>query len=268
MEGGMLAPKNRVIPPARAGYDCWLAGVFALALLGPCLQAQSQQEMPYHDRTNTLGIFAAYSNDSSHILLGQAEQRKILNIGAVYNRRILANHMLNWQYSAELLPVALESDPLSQETVQQTMPSAANVTYVNQPPLIKCAPSTMEYSINLANGSTFAGTETFSCQGRRWTIGEAISPIGFQWNFATRRRLEPFLSAHGGYMYSTRPIPVEVAGSFNFTFDLGLGLELYLSRTQSMRAEYRYHHISNHGTAYENPGIDNGALQLTYTFGR
>jgi len=69
-------------------------------------------------------------------------------------------------------------------------------------------------------------------------------------------------------MYSTRPIPVETAGSFNFTFDLGAGLELFRIHSQSIRAEYRYHHISNHFTAYENPGIDSGLVQLTWSFGR
>jgi len=35
-----------------------------------------------------------------------------------------------------------------------------------------------------------------------------------------------------------------------------------------VRAEYRYHHISNHETASQNPGIDNELFQVTYAFGR
>ena len=120
----------------------------------------------------------------------------------------------------------------------------------------------------MKNGVTYSGTETFSCSGRRWTIGEAMSPIGMQWNFQPRRKTQLFLTGHGGYMYSTKPIPVLNAGSFNFTFDFGAGFELYRSRTKSIRAEYRYHHISNHGTAQENPGIDSGLIQVTYAFGR
>jgi opacity protein-like surface antigen len=69
-------------------------------------------------------------------------------------------------------------------------------------------------------------------------------------------------------MYSTRPIPLTMAGSFNFTFDLGAGVEIYQNKTRSIRVEYRYHHISNHDTAMENPGIDNGLLQVSYSFGR
>jgi hypothetical protein len=69
-------------------------------------------------------------------------------------------------------------------------------------------------------------------------------------------------------MYSTRPVPIDFAGSFNFVFDFGPGVEFYCSRTRSLRLEYRYHHISNHNSAPENPGIDNGLFQVSYVFGR
>lgn len=79
-----------------------------------------------------------------------------------------------------------------------------------------------------------------------------------------------------GYMFSAQHIPVDSAGSFNYTFELGAGVELYHSRedsgsllgNRSVRAEYRYHHISNKHTADSNPGIDNGLVQITYAFGR
>jgi opacity protein-like surface antigen len=69
-------------------------------------------------------------------------------------------------------------------------------------------------------------------------------------------------------MYSTQPIPIIQAGSFNFTFDLGAGFEIYRTLHRSIRVEYRYHHISNHNTAQENPGIDSGLFQASYAFGR
>jgi hypothetical protein len=99
-------------------------------------------------------------------------------------------------------------------------------------------------------------------------MGEGMSPVGLQWNFRPRRKLQPLLVGHGGYMYSTQPIPIAQGGSFNFTFDLGAGFELYRSHTRSIRGEFRYHHISNHDTAPENPGIDSILYQVTYAFGR
>lgn len=236
-------------------------------LLGSAATAQTPPESPYYARTNTFGIFTAYSNDSSHILLGDAEQRKLFDVGVSYNRRIFLDRIVNWQYSGEILPVALESDPQSRVVENQTSPTVVTHVY-NQGPIVSCAPTTVPYTFSLNNGATFSGTDTTTCVGRNWNIGEAISPVGMQWNFLPRLKTQPFFTGHGGYMYTTHPIPIYYAGSFNFTFDLGAGIELYRSKTRSIRAEYRYHHISNHETAEQNPGIDNGLFQVTYTFGR
>jgi hypothetical protein len=245
--------------------------LFLLILMAPAifsanLKAQTRAESPYYSRTNTYAAFFAYSPDSSHMLLGYAQNRKLLDIGVSYNRRLFLDHAINWQYSAEVLPVALESDPIASIVANQALPVPATFTSVYGP-VVSCAPLTQPYSITTASGITYSGTETVSCSGRRWTIGEAMSPVGFQWNFLPGRKTQPFFVGHGGYMYSTQPIPIPDAGSFNFTCDLGAGLEFYRSKTRSIRAELRYHHISNHGTALENPGIDNLLYQVTYAFG-
>jgi Lipid A 3-O-deacylase (PagL) len=202
------------------------------------------------------------------MLLGYAENRELLDFGVSWSRRLILNRVVNWQYSVELLPVALESDPTAKEVIQYTEPITQTLTYDLGAGLVSCTPATNTVTGTEPNGAPFSYTVSYFCSGRRWTIGEAMSPIGFQWNFMPQRRLQPFFIGHGGYMYSTQPIPVTSAGSFNFTFDIGAGFELYRSRAQSIRVEYRYHHISNHGTAYENPGIDNGLFQVTYCFGR
>jgi opacity protein-like surface antigen len=250
---------------------CFLS-LFSLLAGASSASAQTSPPSPFYARANTFAVFGAYSGDSSHILMGNAENRKLLDFGVSFNRRLFLDRIVNWQYSGELLPVALESDPLGHVVNNQTSPTVAtyseNLFYAE----LSCAPLTTSYNFTLPNQNggttTYTGTETISCSGRQWTIGEAISPVGFQWNFLPRRKTQPFFSGHGGYMYSTRAIPLDSAGSFNFTFDLGAGVELYRSKTRSIRAEYRYHHISNHGTATANPGIDNGLFQLTYAFGR
>lgn len=231
-------------------------------------RAQASPENPYYARVNTFGIFTAYSGDSSHMLLGAAQNRKLLDFGVSYSRKLLLNRIVNWQYNGELLPVALESDPVVHTVSVQTYPFAA--TYSRDQIQVEACVARSGTYIDIYPGNpgmSFSGTYTTSCK-RQWTIGEAISPVGFQWNFRPRHKTQPFLIGHGGTMYSTRPIPIDTAGSFNFTFDLGAGIELYRSKTQSVRAEYRYHHISNDDTANENPGIDNGLIQVTYAFGR
>jgi opacity protein-like surface antigen len=237
-----------------------------LAVFGMNAMAQTAPESPYYSRVNTFGILASYSNDSSEILLGGAQNRKLLNIGGLYSRRLLQNRAVNWQYTAEVLPVALESDPVAHMTTTLVSPTMITFPTLTETPIGACKDESGKYSV-VAQGVTYQYTFVQTC-GRRWTIGEGISPVGFQWNFRPRHKLQLLLLGHGGYMYSTQPIPTSDAGSFNFTFDIGAGFELYRNKAQSIRFDYRYHHISNHYTAQANPGIDNQLVTVTYAFGR
>jgi hypothetical protein len=260
-------PKTNPTSFIRRARRSFLALSLSLLTLPAITAAQAAPAETPFTRLNTFAFFGAYSNDSSHILLGIAEKRKLLDFGAGYGRRLLLNNTLSLHYSAEFLPVALESDPLGQLVTKQTAPTAQ--TFIEKiGPLVTCAPETNRYDITLSNGITYIGTQTLYCHGRQWTIGEALSPLGFQLNFRPRHALQPFLVSHVGNMYTTKPIPVSNAGSFNFTLDAGAGVELYRGKSRSLRAEYRFHHISNAGTGQSNPGIDNGLLQITYAFGR
>lgn len=252
--------KTRALHPCSFHIVC--LALFTLFFFRECV-AQSEPALYAH--TNSFGILTAYSNDSSHILLGQAEQRKILNFGVSYSRKLWAGKFVNWQYDGEILPIALDSDPVqvTTETVNFTNPPITVTSIMDTPTLTACHPSSGSGTFG-PTGPTYSYVNTCS---RRWVMGEGISPIGFQWNFLPRHKLQPIIEGHGGYMYSTQAIPVQGAGSFNFTFDLGAGFELYRTRTRSIRAEYRYHHISNNYTAIENPGIDSGVFQLSYVFG-
>jgi opacity protein-like surface antigen len=243
------------------GFACWMT----LALLPDLAHAQTVPEAPNYSRKNSFGFLAAYSNDSSHMLLGVAENRRLLNFGAMYSRRLLQNRIVNWQYNAEILPVALESDPVDHYSITFTTPPEGPFTQTIVP--IGACHNDSGSGNYVVGGVTYDYTFSDTC-ARRWTIGEGISPIGFQWNFLPRRKLQPIVLGHGGYMYSTQPIPTTDAGSFNFTFDFGAGFEFYRTKTQSVRVDYRYHHISDHYTTTENPGIDNGLFTVTYSFGR
>ncbi|MGB0064803.1 MAG: acyloxyacyl hydrolase [Terracidiphilus sp.] len=245
----------------------FFASAMAIAAGGTVCAAQGRDPGSYYARANTLGIVGAYSWDSSHMLLGAATNRELLNIGISYSRRLLMNRVVNWQYDGELLPIALESDPTATQFVQYSGPNGGSASYNLGAQLITCTPLTMTFSASEGPGGTpVSYTATDYCSGREWTVGQSISPIGMQWNFLPGRRIQSLLEGHGGYMYSTRPIPIVSAGSFNFTFDIGAGFEIFHSNLNSIRIEYRYHHISNHYTATTNPGIDSGLAQLTYCF--
>jgi hypothetical protein len=246
------------------GLRLWLAVLALGAAAGPA-HAQTAPENPYYSRGNTFGFLVSYSNDSSHMLLGVSEDRKLLNLGATYGRRLIQNRIVNWQYNLEVLPVILESDPVLHSVTTYTLPLPGPPFITTTEPATACqsGSGTMTFT---AGGVVYSYNYDNTCS-RRWTVGEGISPIGLQWNFLPRHKLQPVIVGHGGYVYTSSPIPTQNAGSFNFTFDFGVGLELYRTHSRSLRLDYRYHHISDDYTTPVNPGIDNGLFTLTYCFG-
>ena len=94
-----------------------------------------------------------------------------------------------------------------------------------------------------------------------------VEPIGLQLNFRNNRRFQPFVSAAGGFLYFTEQVPVTHSSQYNFTFSFGGGVEIFSSR-KSLLLGYRYHHISNGGTAARNPGIDLQMLSCGFSFRR
>src|ERR1700689_938768 len=110
MKARVLLFKSGVPCPRTVSQVRCILPFVALFLVASTPLAQSSDTNPFFARKNTFSVFGAYSNDSSHILLGQAENRKLVDIGAGYARRLYVNRIVNWQYSFEILPVALDSD--------------------------------------------------------------------------------------------------------------------------------------------------------------
>jgi opacity protein-like surface antigen len=242
-----------------------LAALLALLLCASAAFSQANRDHSFYSRLNTFGVFGEYSNDSSHIVLGLSQNRKLLDLGGTYSRRVLLNRHVDGQYMAELRPVMFESDPVFYETIAFSSPPPARTFSNDQTEAYVCRPSSATFS-SVYQGVTYSETDTIICR-RRWTFGEGFSPLGFKLNFFPRRRIQPVLTILGGYMFAARPIPVADASSANFTFSLGAGFEWYRSATRSIRAEYRFHHLSNAGIA-DDPGIDSQLVQITYAFGR
>ncbi len=126
----------------------YLLTLLTLSICSASALAQSKVESPYYARVNTFGVFGAYSGDSSHISMGDAENRKLLDFGVSYSRKLFLNRNVNWQYSGELLPVALESDPrrLTLSTTKLRQRYIPLPSY-DTAPSISCATVTTPYSI-------------------------------------------------------------------------------------------------------------------------
>jgi hypothetical protein len=244
-----------------------LLGLPLLALALSCALAHGQPpaDNSYSFR-NSLSISVGYSNNSSHIILGRAYNRRLAELDATYSRRLLHTHSFDWYYDLELRPLTVLQDPVSTTTV--------TIQFTGQQPLgpflaqngpieSRCQSAT----ITNPNGS-FPGqtvTETQTC-GTRWTYAGGLSPLGQRINFAPARRLQPFAFFNGGFLVSPRDIPVFNSSRFNFTFDFGAGLQFFQTHHRAWSLDYRVHHLSNAYIGYQNPGVDSQIVGLTYSF--
>jgi Lipid A 3-O-deacylase (PagL) len=244
-----------------------VASLAVLLILVSAAKAQTRDSTSFGSK-NTYSAFVEYSNDSSHIILGVAPNRRFASVGFQYERRLLSNRAFVWRYAAEFRPLILESDPTATLTI----------SIITPPPAITITEPAAAAPQCVAGQRTISGTDPITgihysenilttC-GRRWTYAQGLSPAGTRINLLPHRRLQPTASFLAGYMLSTKNIPVDSAGAFNFTFEFGAGLEYYQSQSRSIRFEYQIQHLSNAYTAETNPGIDNGLFKMTYNFGR
>jgi hypothetical protein len=70
------------------------------------------------------------------------------------------------------------------------------------------------------------------------------------------------MEASAGGLWFTRRVPDPVGTRFNFTASAGPTLEMRVTRSESLRLGYLWHHTSNGGTGKVNPGLNSGILAL------
>ena len=135
--------------------------------------------------------------------------------------------------------------------------------------VLRCRQDTcLKYKISLIPVAFVHGDPATTLRRPGRTVyGGGIDPIGFQLNFRTHKRLQPFLTLTGGCLYFTEQVPVTNSSQYNFTFGGGIGGE-YVSGGRSILFGYRYHHLSNGYTGNENPGIDSHILFVGVSFKR
>jgi len=238
--------------------------VFCLVVcFAVCAHAQNE---PYYSRLNTFSTYVEYSNTSSHVRWGVSRKRKLVSVGGSYARRFNAPHWFDWTrqasvfYEIEVAPLNFIEDQVATDTASYTgFPG----TYTYQYPVYNvCQPFNATY-----NPGPSAYTVSRSC-GTRWTYLGGLSPVGFRINARPRYRVQPFIDSHLGFLVSPRDVPVNLSSRMNFTFEFGAGVEMYRRAGQSVAVEYRLHHLSNAYMGYDNPGVDNQIIKLTYSFGR
>jgi Lipid A 3-O-deacylase (PagL) len=232
---------------------------------------QRAGEQRYYAPLNSVAAFAEYSNSSSHIILGDDRQRKFAGLALSYQREISATHWMAWDYSAEIHPILVESDPtLDGQRITLTIDGNSKVYEERSPQQVPIE------NVGLYGDQTFSGTtlqgdsfsELFHNQiGRRWTYSPAITPVCFSVHLLPEHRLQAFLASTAGFIVSTRDIPEFKTSAFNFTFSFGGGVEWFRDHRRSWTVEYRVQHMSNKDIGYNNPGVDSQFVRVGYRFG-
>lgn len=98
--------------------------------------------------------------------------------------------------------------------------------------------------------------------------GFGVNPFGITTRFRNDRMLSPSLGMTVGGILFDRQVPTSGASEANFTAAIEAGLRIGTPGERGVAIAYRFHHISNGGTASENPGVASHLFTLAWRYGR
>ena len=101
---------------------------------------------------------------------------------------------------------------------------------------------------------------------RETKVGFGFAPIGLQANFRPRKKVQPFIGLHLGFLPFTETTPNVTGKKLNFTTAGGGGIEYRLKNKKALTFGYNFYHISNASRGIENPGYDAQIFFVGYTF--
>lgn len=243
--------------------------LLAAAVAPCCLICQETQPQPANTtpppftRKQSFGFTASYSNDSSPILFGVARDRKLFESGVTYSRSLWRWRGSNLQYDGEFLPLSFTGDPTERYTIVEGSEHQSGSFILTDE---TCHAGTTTGITDPQNPATTYSIVT-TCS-RQWNYSPSISPIGFQWNFRDKHRLQPIAMGHYGWTYSTLTDSNSGNAQWSHTFDFGAGVEWFQTARRSWRLEYRIRDLSNDKRYANNVGVDNGTFRLSYVFGK
>lgn len=81
------------------------------------------------------------------------------------------------------------------------------------------------------------------------------------WKFTSLSHLKPYIFAGGGPVYVGLGLPT-MGAKLNFSYQGGTGVQIPLAQATMLNLEYRYHHISNAGTASPNEPLNSSKFLL------
>ena len=209
------------------------------------------------------GVSSSYSPDSSHILIGDCEQRRVWTLGAEYTRLLYHGPLFRLDYEASVMPLYEETDPvvtgttftLAGQQISNPQP-AQRVVVVPRGP------------VGTVTGVPGGPIPVYAVLGRVDTYSGALSPLGARISALPGWRVQPSMALDLGFVASHRDIPIDQSDQFNYMFSFGPGVQFFPNRNTSWRVEYIYRHTSNAGQGFQNPGVDQGVIRVTLSHHR
>jgi opacity protein-like surface antigen len=99
-------------------------------------------------------------------------------------------------------------------------------------------------------------------QGGRSMVGLYL--LG-QWRFTSMDRIAPYVFAGGGPLYVDLGLP-SMGTKFCFSYQGGTGVQYFIDRKTALDLQYRYHHISNAGTATPNEPLNSSKILMGISY--
>ncbi|KAB0669792.1 acyloxyacyl hydrolase [Oryzomonas sagensis] len=87
------------------------------------------------------------------------------------------------------------------------------------------------------------------------------------WKFTGLEGISPYVFAGGGILYVDLGLPT-MGTKLDFSYQGGTGVQYFVRKDTALMAEYRYHHISNAGTAAPNEPLNSSKFLVGVTFYR
>jgi len=81
------------------------------------------------------------------------------------------------------------------------------------------------------------------------------------WKFTSLKEWAPYLFAGGGILFVDTGLPT-MGSKLDFSYQGGTGVQYFIRPDMALMAEYRYHHISNAGTATPNEPINSSKILI------
>ena len=97
---------------------------------------------------------------------------------------------------------------------------------------------------------------------RERAYGSGVSPVGFESDFWPSRRVQPFFSTNGGFLYFDQRVLSPQGSQWMYTIDFGTGIHVFRKARQDWTLGYRYQHLSNANISEHNPGTDANTFYL------